>query len=137
MQMRIKSSFIYLANAVNDLRSNWRTLALVLAPAAVLAALCLLPDALNLQQGLEQHFEPGVRNVIRQAGWWLAQATYPPVADTAPPLFSDTELKLAYAALWILTLSVNLLVLCTIRHAPEPQAGSPLKQAGLIFQSAV
>jgi hypothetical protein len=137
MQTRIKSSFIYLANAVNDLRSNWQTLVLVLAPAAVVAALCLLPDALNLQQGLEQHFEPGVRNVIHQAGWWPVQGTYPPAADLSPPVFSDVELKVSYAALWILTLTVNLLVLCTIRHAPEPQAGSPLKQAGLIFRSAI
>ena len=64
MQMRIKSSFIYLANAVNDLRSNWKTLALVLAPTALLAALCLLPDALNLQHGLAQRFAPGVHDVI-------------------------------------------------------------------------
>ena len=49
-ETRIKSSFIYLANAVRDLTGNWRVFALVLAPAALLASLCLLPDALNLQQ---------------------------------------------------------------------------------------
>ena len=45
--VRLKSSFIYLANAVNDLRGNWSVLAVVLAPMLLLAALCLLPDALK------------------------------------------------------------------------------------------
>ena len=44
-----KASFIYLANAVNDLRGNWMIVALVLAPLVLISALCLLPDALNLQ----------------------------------------------------------------------------------------
>lgn len=137
IQMRIKSSFIYLANAVNDLRSTWRTLALVLAPAAIFAALCLLPDALNLQQGLEQHFEPGVHNVIDHAGWRLAQETYPSAPDSAPAPFSSMELNAAYGALWILTLIVNLLVLCTLRHSPELETGDSLRHAAAIFRSAI
>ena len=68
-QTRLKSSFIYLANAVNDLRGNWRTLALVLSPAVLLGALCLLPDALNLQHQLAEKFAPGAHNV----GWRLLQ----------------------------------------------------------------
>src|SRR5207244_8947874 len=47
-QARLRSSFIYLANAVNDLRGNWAIVAVVLAPLALASALCLLPDALNL-----------------------------------------------------------------------------------------
>jgi hypothetical protein len=137
MQTRIKSSFIYLANAVNDLRSNWNTLALVLAPLAILAALCLLPDAINLQQGLEQHFEPGVHNVIYHAGLSLVQESYPPSPDPASPPMSNAVLLGAYGALWIITLIVNLLVLCVIRDSPDASAGGPLKHASAIFSSAM
>src|ERR1700687_2931856 len=61
--VRLKSSFIYLANAVNDLRGNWSVLAVVLAPLLLAAALCLLPDALNLQYRLATTFEPGSQNI--------------------------------------------------------------------------
>ena len=61
--VRLKSSFIYLANAVNDLRGNWSVLAVVLAPLLIAAALCLLPDALNLQYRLATTFEPGSQNI--------------------------------------------------------------------------
>src|ERR1700685_3703053 len=134
MKTRIKSSFIYLANAVNDLRSNWKTLAIVLLPAAILAALCLLPDALNVQHGLVEHFTPGTHNVIYHAGWRLAQEPYDPAAELPPPpLFSNTQILVAHGGLWILTLIVNLLVLCTIRrsHEAEPAAGVLTRPAGL------
>ena len=49
-QARLRSSFIYLANAVNDLRGNWIIIGIVLAPLVLASALCLLPDALNLQE---------------------------------------------------------------------------------------
>ncbi|HTT77781.1 MAG TPA: hypothetical protein VMF50_17590 [Candidatus Binataceae bacterium] len=117
--MRIKSSFIYLANAVNDLRSNWQTLALVLAPTALLAALCLLPDALNLQHDLAQHLAPGTHNVMMHlVGWRRAQESYPPAAPDAP-LFSDTQIMIASASALLLTLAANLLVLCTLKQAQE------------------
>ena len=61
--VRLKSSFIYLANAVNDLRGNWSVLAVVMAPLLLAAALCLLPDALNLQYRLATNFEPGSQNI--------------------------------------------------------------------------
>jgi hypothetical protein len=61
--VRLKSSFIYLANAVNDLRGNWSVLAVVMAPLLLAAALCLLPDALNLQYRLATTFEPGSQNI--------------------------------------------------------------------------
>src|ERR1700693_3794196 len=61
--VRLKSSFIYLANAVNDLRGNWTVLAVMLAPLLLAAALCLLPDALNLQYRLATTFEPGSQNI--------------------------------------------------------------------------
>jgi hypothetical protein len=62
-QVRLKSSFIYLANAVNDLRGNWSVLAIVLAPLLLAAALCLLPEALNLQHRLAINFAPGSQNI--------------------------------------------------------------------------
>ena len=39
-QARLRSSFIYLANAVNDLRGNWIIVAVVLAPLVLASALC-------------------------------------------------------------------------------------------------
>ncbi|MGH7814252.1 MAG: hypothetical protein ACREQI_09655 [Candidatus Binataceae bacterium] len=62
-QPRIKGSFIYLANAVSDLRGNWIVLATALAPMVLAAALCLLPDALNLQARLAGAFGAGAKSV--------------------------------------------------------------------------
>jgi len=110
-QTRLKSSFIYLANAVNDLRSSWRTFALVLAPPVLLGALCLLPDALNLQHQLAEKFAPGTHNV----SWRLVQAPYVPVADQATFLPWWT-LLLFHLLLLIVAFWANLVVLCTIRR---------------------
>ncbi|HVN64212.1 MAG TPA: hypothetical protein VMT58_06215 [Candidatus Binataceae bacterium] len=60
---RIKGSFIYLANAVTDMRGNWSVLAVAIAPMVLAAALCLLPDALNVQSHLAGAFSPGVRQI--------------------------------------------------------------------------
>jgi hypothetical protein len=114
-QTRLKSSFIYLANAVNDLRSNWQTFALVLAPLVVLGALCLLPDALSLQRELAEKFAPGTHNV----GWRLIQESNAP-AVVKSALFSSWMLLLFHALLLLLALAANLVVLCTIRRS---QAG--------------
>ena len=110
-QPRLKSSFIYLANAVNDLLGNWRTFALVLAPPVLLGALCLLPDALNLQHQLAEKFAPGTHNV----GWWLVQEPYMPTATQATFLPWWT-LLLFHLLLLIVAFGANLLVLCTIRR---------------------
>jgi hypothetical protein len=110
-QTRLKSSFIYLANAVNDLRGNWRTFALVLAPPVLLGALCLLPDALNLQHQLAEKFAPGAHNV----GWRLVQVPYVPATDQATFLPWWT-LLLFHLLLLIVAFWANLVVLCTIRR---------------------
>ena len=81
MQTRIKSSFIYLANAVSDLRGNWLTLALVLSPMVLLSALCVLPDALNLQHQLVRAFEPGVHSI----GWWRVTKSIARPLIRSPP----------------------------------------------------
>lgn len=114
---RLKSSFIYLANAVNDLRGNWTTLALALAPLVVIAALCLLPDALNLEHRLATRFEPGVRNIVYSAGYARTQTPYAPEARAAvAPLFPGWMLDVFHAVFFLLTYVVNLVVLCTIRR---------------------
>ena len=110
-QTRLKSSFIYLANAVSDLRGNWRTFALVLAPPVLLGALCLLPDALNLQHQLAEKFAPGTHNV----GWRLVQTPYMPAADQATFL-PWWMLLLFHLLLLIVAFWANLVVLCTIRR---------------------
>ncbi|MFZ1887395.1 MAG: hypothetical protein WAU33_05135 [Candidatus Binataceae bacterium] len=79
-QQRIKSSFIYLANAVNDLRGNWLNLAVVLAPLIVLASICLLPEALNLQHYFAGSGGGGGTTV----GYFLAQEPYHPATNTTP-----------------------------------------------------
>jgi hypothetical protein len=138
MQTRIKSSFIYLANAVNDLRSNWKTLALVLAPTALLAALCLLPDALNLQHGLAQRFAPGMHDVMSKVSWRPAQESYPPAPDAAQPLFSHAQIVVAHFGFLLLTLIANLLVLCTIKQAEASAGAHPgISHTAEIFRAAI
>src|SRR5271163_275306 len=135
MQTRIKSSFIYLANAVNDLRVNWKTLAMVLAPAIILAALCLLPDALNLQHGLAQRFAPGTHSVA----WRLVQEPYAPAVNPAPPLFSHAQIMTAHLGFLLLTLIANLLVLCTLRraHRMAAERRGGVSDAAEIFREAI
>jgi hypothetical protein len=114
-QTRLKSSFIYLANAVTDLRGNWATLALVLTPLVLVAATCLLPDVLNLQHDLAvrfQRFEPGTRNVVLG----LAQMPYEPAVAQTKPLFPWWALMLFHLVTAIMAFTVNLVVLCTIRR---------------------
>jgi len=110
---RLKSSFIYLANAVNDLRGNWATLALVLAPLVLVAALCLLPDAMNIQQGLAARFAPGTHSV----GWTPVQEPYLPSVADAKPLFAPWMLTVFHLGFLLIIYLVNLLVLCTLRRA--------------------
>jgi hypothetical protein len=111
-QKRLKSSFIYLANAVNDLRANWATFALVLAPLVIVGALCLLPDALNLQHELAEKFAPGARSVA----WLQVQEPYVPLAGEVKPLFPPWMLPVFHITILLLTFMVNLTVLCAIRR---------------------
>jgi hypothetical protein len=111
-QPRLKGSFIYLANAVNDLRANWATFAVVLAPLVIIGALCLLPDALNLQHQLAEKFTPGARNV----GWSPIQEPYTPLAGATKPMFAPWLLSIFHVTILLLTFAVNLVVLCAIRR---------------------
>ena len=113
---RLRSSFIYLANAVNDLGGNWTTMGAVLAPLVITASLCLLPDALNLQHSLVNTFEPGVQNVAHAggAGALKAQQPYRPQIDPSPPPFSAAVTTSLHVMLGLITLSVTLIVLCVL-----------------------
>ncbi len=113
--VRLKSSFIYLANAVKDLRGNLSLLAVVLAPLVLAAALCLLPDALNLQFHLAKTFEPGAQNI----NYVEAQGVDAP--DTAAPLqepqpFSPWVTKGLHLIVGLLTLMVTLVTLCSLKR---------------------
>jgi len=113
--VRLKSSFIYLANAVNDLRGNWSVLAVVLAPLLLAAALCLLPDALNLQYRLAATFEPGSQNI----GYTHVQSVDAP--DKHAPLqepqpFSPWVTNALHVIFGLLTLLVTLITLCSLKR---------------------
>ena len=118
--VRLKSSFIYLANAVNDLRGNWSVLAVVLAPMLLLAALCLLPDALNLQYRLATTFEPGAQNIsyVQQAQTAVTPKS-PPLQEPQP--FSPWVTTALHLIFGLLLLLVTLITLCALARI---QAGT-------------
>jgi hypothetical protein len=114
--VRLKSSFIYLANAVNDLRGNWSVLAIVLAPLLLAAALCLLPDALNLQHRLATNFEPGSQNI----GYTQVDSADAPPSKPAPlqepQPFSPWVTTALHLLFGLLTLLVTLVTLCSLKR---------------------
>jgi hypothetical protein len=119
--VRLKSSYIYLANAVNDLRGNWLVLVLVLAPLALAAALCLLPDALNLQYRLATTFEPGSQNIsytqsIRYTNADSVDApSKPPTLPLQEPQpFSPWVTNGLHALFGLLSILVTLVTLCSL-----------------------
>lgn len=111
-EARLRSSFIYLANAVHDLTANWRLVVLGLAPLVVVASLCLLPDALNLQHSLVQTLEPGTRAV----GYFATQVPYRRPVEVRPlfPPWSTVSLHLLF---FVLTVGANLVILCILKQA--------------------
>jgi hypothetical protein len=113
--VRLKSSFIYLANAVNDLRGNWSVLAVVLAPLLLAAALCLLPDALNLQYHLATTFEPGSQNIsYTQVDSVDAPPKTAPLQEPQP--FSPWVTKALHLIFGLLTLLVTLVTLSSLKR---------------------
>ncbi|MGH7780628.1 MAG: hypothetical protein ACREQR_12455 [Candidatus Binataceae bacterium] len=111
-QQRIKSSFIYLANAVNDLRGNWINLAVVLAPLIVLASMCLLPEALNLQHRLASSLGAGGTTV----GYFLTQAPYHPAATALPPPYPEWFIYAMRATGALISLVASLVVLVELKR---------------------
>ncbi len=109
---RLKSSFIYLGNAVNDLTGNWLTMGAVLAPLIVICSLCLLPDAINLQRQVVERLQaPGVHNVALYG----VQTPYAPAVEPSQPLFPRWVVLSLRLVSVFLTLTINhLLVLCLL-----------------------
>jgi hypothetical protein len=122
----LKSSFLYLADAVNDLRGNWAILAVVLAPMVLAAALCLLPDALNIQSHLAATFEPGTQTI----GYHTAQTPYNPEGREAaaqaqqpyPPWITNTLHVLSA----LITAMATLLVLCVLERTGRGLPSVPI-----------
>jgi hypothetical protein len=122
-EVRLKSSFIYLANAVRDLVANWQVLSLVLAPPVLLASLCVLPDALNLQHSVTEAFKignPGGTNV----GYFLpAQMPYSTATGAVAPLVPIWITRTLHVLLTVLTAVTIVLVLCTFKWIREGHPG--------------
>jgi len=114
--VRLKSSFIYLANAVRDLIGHWRVLALVLAAPVLLASLCLLPDALNLQHRVSEAFKLG--NQGQSVAYIPAQEPYAALARIEPlvPLWVTRTLHVLFVVLTAVTV---VLVLCALKWIRE------------------
>lgn len=132
-QQRLKSSFIYLANAVGDLRGNWSVLAIALAPMVLAAALCLLPDALNLQYRLAATFEPGSQTIsltrTLPADDDAPESHEPPARAPQPyPTWLTDTLHILFLLPSVL---VTLLTLCALERI---QSG---RRAATIFGEAI
>jgi hypothetical protein len=134
-QARLKSSFIYLANAVNDLRGNWNIIGLILAPLALIAALCLLPDAINLQDTLAHTFESsGTRSVA----FFPAQAPGVPQITTGHPTFPLWITIPLHLLLFLLTFMVNLVVLTALKRMQTgARAKTPMLEALAVYRQAL
>jgi hypothetical protein len=114
-QPRLKSSFIYLANAVRDLEDNWRVIALALAPPVVLASLCLLPDALELQHRVSEAFKIGGQG--QSVSFVPAQVPYSTAnIDPLMPLWLTRSLHVLFVVLTAVTIVVVLCMLKWIRE---------------------
>ncbi len=112
-QTRLKSSFIYLANAVNDLRGNWDVLAIVIAPFVLAAALSLLPDALNLQHRVAQTFEGAGGQTI---GYSPVQVPMHPERNQGRPIYPVWFYVTLHPLLILITFALKLVVLCALQR---------------------
>jgi hypothetical protein len=138
-QTRLRSSFIYLANAVNDLSGEWVVLALVLAPLIVGASLCLLPDALNIQHRVAHTFEysggQSVNVMLHRAGLREVQTPYHPESKPPPdpyPLWMTISLHLVFLFIWLM---VGLVVLCAlVRKDSQARAPTPITEAFEVYK---
>ncbi len=138
---RLRSSFIYLANAVNDLSGDWTVLALVLAPLILAASLCLLPDALNIQHRVAHTFESGdthsVSVMLREA-----QTPYRPETNPAPPsadLYPEwMTISLHLVFLLITFVMVGLVVLCgLVRKHSQARAPTAIAEAIEVYKRVI
>jgi len=121
-QQRLKSSFIYLANSVNDLRDNWRVLAIVLTPLVLASALCLVPNAINIQNRLVSTFQPGTSSVMYSSSIPVQEPYAPETAEKPPP---DKYPPWLVETLYLLSLAILeaaiLGTLCTLSRTNTGQ----------------
>ena len=138
-QARLKSSFIYLANAVNDLRGNWSVLALIGAPLTLAAALCLLPDALNLQHRVVQTFEAAGGQSVSFIPAQVHPDTPPPPPETSqPPLYPVWFTRILHLLSIAITISLKLVILCALQRMWEKTRGPDLIAEGIaIYRRAL
>ncbi len=143
-QARLRSSFIYLANAVSDLSGDWPVLALVLAPLILGASLCLLPDALNIQHRVAHSFDSGdahsVGVMLHRVALEPAQTPYRPETSTPPPVDPYPEwmtISLHLVFLLIL-LMVHLVVLCKLaRTYAQARAPTAVGEAIEVYKRVI
>jgi len=142
-QARLRSSFIYLANAVNDLNGDWAVLALVLAPLILGASLCLLPDALNLQHRVAHTFESGSHSVsvmLHHVALHKTQEPYRPDTGTPPPpdpypIWMTISLHLVFLLIWLM---VGLVVLCDlVREDSRARAPTAIAEAIEVYKRVI
>jgi len=132
-ETRIKSSFIYLANAVRDLTGNWKVIGLVLAAPVFLSSMCLLPDAINLQHLVSEAFNIG--NQGQNVSFIPVQA---PLATHIEPYVPQWVTRTANTVFVVLTAVTILLVLCTLRWIREEHVeASPLNSALQIYRRSL
>lgn len=115
-EVRLKSSFIYLANAVRDLTGNWKVIGLALAAPVLLASLCLLPDALNLQHLVSETFKIG--NQGQNVAFMPAQEPYAALNHIEPlvPVWLTRTLHIVFL---VLTAVIIVVVLCALKWVRE------------------
>lgn len=137
-QMRLKSSFIYLANAVNDLRANWDVFAVVIVPLALLAALCLLPDAIKLQHQVARTFEGAGGTNISFTQHVQAHPDRPDAEQQASPMWFSFTLRPLFILIALITLVEKLVVLCALQRMHARARAPTLVGEGIeIFRRAI
>ncbi|MGO9602378.1 MAG: hypothetical protein ACLQAT_03055 [Candidatus Binataceae bacterium] len=137
-QTRLKSSFIYLANAVNDLRGNWAILAIIIAPLALAASLCLLPDALNLQHRLVQTFENSGGQTVSFVPAQVPLHPEVPEPGPPPPLYPVWFTRFLHALSLAITIGLSLIVLCASqRMQAGTRAPDIISEAIAIYRRAI
>ena len=140
---RLRSSFIYLANAVNDLSGDWTVLSIVLAPLILAASLCLLPDALNIQHRVAHTFESGdlhsvsFRHLVALEQVQVAEHPESGAAPSADP-FPQWMTLILHLLLLLILLLVMLVVMCgLVRRHSRARAPTPLAEAIEVYKRAL
>jgi hypothetical protein len=85
-----------------------------MAPLLLAAALCLLPDALNLQYRLATTFEPGSQNISYTQVDTADTAKAAPLQEPQP--YSPWVTKTLHVILGLVTLLVTLVTLCSLKR---------------------